>query len=107
MTHTDDRETVYRKTNGRYIPIGKIDDPYTYEGFKCEGLWLHTRKDGGSTQSMCLIATLEEMPSSAASFAAVMRHKNELVELIRGTQGASINDIAETLLKWIVGKGEA
>ena len=107
MTHTDDRENVYRKVNGRYVPIGKIDDPYTYDGFKCEGLWLHTRKDGGCTQSMSLIANLDELPSSAASFAAVMRHKSELVELIRQSRVASMNDTADIILKWISGRGKA
>lgn len=107
MTHTDDRETVYRKANGRYVPIGKINSPYIYDSFKAEGLWLHTSNNGGESRCMTLIAKLEELPSSAASFAAVMKHKNELVELIRGTQGASMNDFAEIILSWIAGKGKA
>ena len=107
MTHTDDRENVYRKANGRYIPIGKINSPYVYDSFKAEGLWLHTLKDGGGMQSMTLIAKLDELPSSAASFAAVMQHKSELVELIRQSRVASMNDTADDILKWIAGKGKA
>ena len=107
MTHTDDRENVYRKVNGRYVPIGKINSPYVYDGFKAEGLWLHTLKDGGTMQSMTLIAKMEELPSSAASFAAVMRHKSELVEVIRQSRGASMNDTSDIILKWIAGRRDA
>ena len=107
MTHTDDRENVYRKVNGRYVPIGKINIPYVYDAFKSEGLWLHTRKDGGSTQSMTLIANLDELPSSAASFAAVMQHKNELVDLLRKACYLSTNDMADAILKFIAGRGKA
>ena len=107
MTHTDDRENVYRKANGRYVPCGKLNSPYVYDGFKCEGLWLHTLNDGGGMQSMTLIARLDELPSSAASFAAVMRHKSELVELIRQSRGASINDTADIILEWLAGRGKA
>ncbi len=107
MTHTDDRETVYRKANGRYIPIGKINSPYVYDSFKCEGLWLHTSNNGGESRRMTLIATLDELPSSAASFAAVMQHKSELVELLRKACYLSTNDMADAILKCIAGRGKA
>ena len=107
MTHTDDRENVYRKANGRYVPIGKINSPYVYDSFKAEGLWLHTSNDGGGMQSMTLIAKLDELPSSAASFAAVMQHKSELVDLLRKANYLSLNDMADAILKCIAGRGKA
>ena len=106
MNYIDPRESVYRKHGKRYIPCGKLNSCHDFDGFKSPGLWLHTESDGGGTRTMTLIAKLEELQTSAVSFASAMRNKDELAAVLNNSQDRrlSVNGTAEEILKWIAGK---
>jgi len=105
----DSRENVYRKKGSRYIPVGKINSHYDYDGFKSAGLWLHTERNGGSIRSMTLIAKLEELPSSAVAFGSVAKHSDELTKFLTDLSGLGLSraETAQEILKWISGKAES
>lgn len=100
---TDPREPVYRKKGKRYVAFASLDEGWhKFDAWHSPGLWLHTRSEGMASQA--LIATLDELPSSAAAFGAVLQHKQELVDLLRDKQNLSRNDLATAVLEWIAGK---
>ena len=100
---TDPREPVYRKMGKRYVAFASLDDGWhKFDPWHSPGLWLHTRSDGMVSQS--LIATLDELPSSAVAFGAILQHKQELVDLLRDKQNLSHHDLATAVLEWIAGK---
>lgn len=98
----DPREPVYRKKGKRYVAFASLDDGWhKFDPWHHEGLWLHTRDDCSTRQ--CLIATIDELPSSAVGFASVMIHQEELTKKIVEwrSEPISANDLATKVLEWI------
>ena len=108
MTITDPRQPVFIKLpSGKFKPVGKLNDACLFDPIQAPGLWMHHEFE--SSRGMTRIAKLEELPSSAVSFAAVMAKTEELTEVIRDqrARGASMMGEAEAILKWIARKAEA
>lgn len=101
----DPRELVYVKKNGRYVPVGNLNDGwYKFDGFRADGLWLH--KSGPEGSCGWLISTLDDLPCAATLFAAVAQHRQELIRVLDNLpQGRSLADTADEILKWIATKG--
>lgn len=94
----DPREPVYRKVNGKYKMIGCISDPYLFEPWNKNGLWIHHRDE--NSRGQYFIADINELPCSAAMFGAVLSKKEELLKIITENRQGSYA-LAETILNWI------
>lgn len=99
MTITDPRKPVFIKKGNRYVAVGSLDDFSRFDAWHSPGLWLHTR--GDCCTRMSKIANLEELPSPAIQFAAVLNKHAELVNVLRESNGESQNDLATRILEWI------
>lgn len=97
---TDPREPVYRKVGRKYVQCGTVNSG-GWIGFYAEGLWLMHDTDCGT--AVFLISKLEELPSSAASLAAIAQHKYEIVKIL--SELGSLNDMADRICRWAAEKG--
>jgi len=102
MTITDPRQPVYIKKGNRYVAVGSLDDFSRFDLWHSPGLWLHKRSEysHGATK----IADLEDLPSPAVQFAAVMNKAEELMNLLNEHRNESRFDLAAVILEWIAGQ---
>jgi len=102
MTITDPRQPVYIKKGNRYVAVGSVGDFNKFDFWHSPGLWLH--KGSKYSQGATKIANLEDLPSTAVQFAAVMNKAEELMNLLHEHRNESRFDLASAILEWIAGQ---
>jgi len=102
MSRLEQKEKLYKKVNGKYVPISH----YEFRGFPAAGLWLVTKqKYSRSASCICKLSDMDDL--HVPTLAAMAQHVDRAAVAVREiwNQPISMCELVQTVMQ-AVAEGE-